>query len=287
MAAKLWKSEAEAITAMERSFRNIDFIKGQFRHGMGRVEITDAIGMSLYRDLKTICEAALYLVDCSKADPEGTIEFPQMKDLKKYGDCVDATPEAEYAAQGICDIKKAFEEGPITPQMLRILLEMVDVFLDWAQHELREFEGRIPFFLERFRDIEETLFEDMSFSFIKNTEPNAPRRMYFLDVGDKDLDSMTDEEIDELYRPQNENSRKSIVAFFIYMILKEYSSEEYHYYIEDIRRILKSEYELEIGRAAVGRYLRALAKEEKSNIWMTLNKKGGYWYSERKPSWLE
>ncbi len=43
-----------------------------------------------------------------------------------------------------------------------------------------------------------------------------------------DFEAMTDEEIDEFYRPKKANSRKSLAPLFVYLILREYSSAEKH-----------------------------------------------------------
>lgn len=282
MAAKLWKNEEAAIMAMDRNLCNIDIILGQFPHDMGSVAITDAIGIALYREVKTICEAALFLVCCSKADPNGTLDFPRLKDLKNKGDCVDATIEARYAAGGICEMKRPFEEGPITPGMIRILFEMAYMFIQWAWEELRWFEGRVSDYFRGFARLRESLMQRLSIGPDSHILMETLRVRY---IGEKDLDSMTEEEIDELYRPKRANSRKSMASLFIYLILKEHTNEGNPYRISDIQSRLETDYEISIERKAVSRYLQCLADEEKANIWVS--SKHGYWYSEDEPTWME
>ena len=284
MAAKLRKSKMDAIKAMERCFRNMELIDSQFLRGMGTIDVTDAIGMSIYRNIRTVCESALYLVCLLKADPNGTVPFPQMKDLKKRGDYVDASPEAKIAAQAICDLKKDFEEGPITPQMIRLLLEMVEVFLLWAWNELRAAEGNVPDFAGRFVEIKRNLMGKLTIGFERD---HSSGRIYMRYVGDKDLDRMTDEEIDELYRPIKSNSRKSLASLFIYLILKEHTDEDHHYTIEEVRQRLAEDYELDIDRKTISRYVHGLANEDRTYIWDSKNKRDGVWYSEKVPEWMD
>lgn len=282
MAARRWRTLEEAIDAMERGFNGIEILMDRFQGNIGDPAVLDSIGMSLYRNFREVCEAVLYLVDWEKADINGTEVFPQLKDLNKKGDLVDVTLETKYAANGICDMKELFEEGPITPGMIRMLLEMVDVFLEWAWGELCRSEVRTPSFLGRFKKIREVLLKEIYIGFTGDIRPILGFRY----VGDKDLDNMTDEEIDALYRPKKANGRKSMSPLFIYLILKEHSDPQHHLHHADIQRLLEEEYEVEVGRAAVGRYLQNLADEEKTNIWVS--EKEGCWYSEDKPSsWLE
>ncbi len=284
MGAMLWKTEEDAVKAMERCFRNMELIERQFFHSMGSIAVTDAIGMSIYRDLRTICESALYLVCCIKADPDGTLDFPQLKNLKKHGDCVDATTEAKFSAKAICDFKKSFEEGPITPQMIRLLLEMVEVFLKWAWNELFEADGRAPEFADRFIEVKRAYIKNLSPVFINDMKHGRLDMRY---VGDRDLDGMTDEEIDELYRPIKSNGRKSLASLFIYLVLKEHTDEDHHFTIEEVREYLAEDYELNLDRKTVSKYVHGLANEDRTFIWDSRNKRDGVWYSEKLPEWME
>lgn len=74
-----------------------------------------------------------------------------------------------------------------------------------------------------------------------------------------DFENMTDEEIDEYYRPKKANSRKSLAPLFIYLILQEHSSAEKHLSHNEIARHLRDyPYEIEIERKAIGRIIHNL-----------------------------
>lgn len=75
-----------------------------------------------------------------------------------------------------------------------------------------------------------------------------------------DEDELSDEELDELYRPRKMNNRKSLAPLFIFEILKSASSPHRHLTQNElIRRLLDYPYELTMERKAVGRTLHLLA----------------------------
>ena len=76
---------------------------------------------------------------------------------------------------------------------------------------------------------------------------------------DFDYDEMTDEEIDELYRPLKMNSTKTLAPLLVYFILCEHSSEEHHLRQGEILEYLETEHELVIERKALSRVLHLLA----------------------------
>lgn len=78
-----------------------------------------------------------------KATIDGTRDFPKLKDLLTQGDLVNATPEAKLASNGISGLKKSFDNGPISLDMIRLLLHAVNNFMDWAWTELRNPEDYI------------------------------------------------------------------------------------------------------------------------------------------------
>ena len=92
-----------------------------------------------------------------------------------------------------------------------------------------------------------------------------------------DFDSMTDEEIDELYRPRKTNSEKSLLSLFVFLILKEHSSSKKHLTQKQILEYLADyPYELTIERKALGRCLHLL---------MTLDL--GIYSDPRYGTWME
>ena len=95
---------------------------------------------------------------------------------------------------------------------------------------------------------------------------------------DIDFENMTDEEIDEFYRPKKTNSRRTLAPLFIHDILKKYSSPEKHLSQNEIIEILsKDPYEIQIERKAVGRVIHLLAD---SGVGVICTPKYGTWYDE-------
>ncbi len=89
-------------------------------------------------------------------------------------------------------------------------------------------------------------------------------------------DNMSDEEIDELYRPQKSNSRRSLAPLFIYAIIVGNSSEEKHLSQQDIIDLLATDYEIYMERKAVGRILHTLVGDGLIKSYP----KYGAWYDE-------
>ena len=78
-----------------------------------------------------------------------------------------------------------------------------------------------------------------------------------------DFEAMTDEEIDEFYRPKKANSRKTLVPLFVYLILREYSSAEKHLTQNEILAYLREDpYEVVIERKALGRVIHLLTDSQ-------------------------
>ncbi len=74
-----------------------------------------------------------------------------------------------------------------------------------------------------------------------------------------DFENMTDEEIDEYYRPKKINSRRSLAPLFVYLILKEKSSPEKHLSHREIADLLSNyPYEITIERKSLGRIIHNL-----------------------------
>lgn len=86
---------------------------------------------------------------------------------------------------------------------------------------------------------------------------------------------LTDEEMDELYRPKKQNSRKHSLPLFVYLILKEYSSFEKPLSQQQIIDILSSKYELNIERKSLSRTIHDIEDE---HVGIYSLKSGGAWY---------
>ena len=94
-----------------------------------------------------------------------------------------------------------------------------------------------------------------------------------------EFEGMSEEEIDELFRPKKTNSRKSLAPLFVYLILKTCSSEAKPLSQNDIiRRLGDDPYEISIERKAVSRIIHLLA-DAGLNI---VSSRRGAWYDGKK-----
>ncbi len=89
------------------------------------------------------------------------------------------------------------------------------------------------------------------------------------------MELMSDEELDELYRPQKTNTRKSMAPLFVYSILKERSNSKNHLRQQDILKDLeKYPYEIHLERKALSRIIHNLTDSQyavysdKTGVWM-------------------
>lgn len=95
---------------------------------------------------------------------------------------------------------------------------------------------------------------------------------------DFDYENLTDEEIDEFYRPRKTNSRKTLAPLFVYMILKEHSSPSKPLTQNEIIEFLSQDpYEVTIERKAIGRVIHLLAD---SGVGVLSSPRYGTWYDE-------
>ena len=81
-----------------------------------------------------------------------------------------------------------------------------------------------------------------------------------MNIYEIDFDNMTDEEIDEFYRPKKTNSRKSLAPLFIYLILKDESSSDKHLSHNDIAK------KLSIHEFRVGKYMESVRNTDIQTI---------------------
>lgn len=86
---------------------------------------------------------------------------------------------------------------------------------------------------------------------------------------------LSDEELDELYRPKKQNNRKHSLPLFVYLILKKYSSSDKPLSQQQIIDILSSEYELNIERKSLSRTIHDIEDE---HVGIYSLKSGGAWY---------
>jgi len=97
---------------------------------------------------------------------------------------------------------------------------------------------------------------------------------------DDELEELSDEELDELYRPKQVNSRKSLAPLFVYKILTEETSRNHHVTQKEIaKRLMEYPYEIKIERKALARVIHNL---EDTGFGITSRPRNGYWYDEEK-----
>ncbi len=89
------------------------------------------------------------------------------------------------------------------------------------------------------------------------------------------LETMSEEELDELYRPKKVNSRKSLAPLFVYEILHKKSNSKTHLRQQDILNELeKYPYEITLERKALSRIIHNLIDSQygvysdKTGVWM-------------------
>ena len=93
---------------------------------------------------------------------------------------------------------------------------------------------------------------------------------------DIDFENLTDEELDEFYRPKKTNNRRTLAPLFVYFILKEHSSPDHRLSQSDIIELLaKDPYEIQIERKALGRVLHLLSD---SGLGVVSTPRYGAWY---------
>ncbi len=92
---------------------------------------------------------------------------------------------------------------------------------------------------------------------------------------DFDEDELSEEELDELYRPKKQNSRKHSLPLFVYLIIRQYSSSNRRLSQAQIVRLLESRFELTVERKAISRTIHDLEDE---NIGIHSLRTGGVWY---------
>lgn len=97
------------------------------------------------------------------------------------------------------------------------------------------------------------------------------------DVFEGEEYELSDEELDELYRPKKQNNRKHSLPLFVYLILKEKSSFKKKMSQSQIINELFEKYELEIERKALARTIHDIEDE---NIGIHSHRKGGAWYEQ-------
>lgn len=91
------------------------------------------------------------------------------------------------------------------------------------------------------------------------------------------LEMMTDDELDELFKPRKTNNRKSMAPLFVYLILKEKTNVKKHFRQQEILEELKKyPYEISIERKALSRIVHNLMDSQLS----VMSDKTGVWFEK-------
>ena len=87
---------------------------------------------------------------------------------------------------------------------------------------------------------------------------------------------MSNDELDDLFRPQKTNSRKSMAPLFVYLILKEHSNSQKQLRQQEILTMLEEyPYEVKLERKALCRILHNIVDSQLSV------------FSDKTGTWLE
>lgn len=96
------------------------------------------------------------------------------------------------------------------------------------------------------------------------------------------MELMSEEELDELCRPQKANTRKSLAPLFVFEVLSKHSDSKTHLRQNDIlKKLSEYPYEISLERKALSRIIHNLADspqyavfQDKSGAWVEQEKKG-------------
>ena len=279
MTKTMFDSVHEAQMEIERCLNGINVIKNMCGGRIADPDTVNAIGRALMDHIHTVCEGILYRICSELATPEGKIEWPSLKDLRKKRESVHASMEAGLAAEAMAKLKNQCDKDFVMPKELDDYLSLVRIFISWAKAMVKGFGDVGGEMIRALNELEEFI-DNWSRCYEKGQENDRPPyRLKLRYYGD--IDNMPDDELDELYKPRMSNKRKTMVPLYIYLILKEHTDWDNHLHVNDIILLLENEHEIAVKRGAVERTLNSLIDDD-VNIWG--GKRGdGYWYSEQRP----
>ena len=300
MKKRLFDSRQEAYLEIKKAVAGLVDLHRRYGRELCEEQPLYSAGPSVISLFNTLCESLLYLVCCAKASPDGTEEFPRLKELKKKGDLVNITPFARYAADRMTKISnQCMKYGPssLSAESFEEYLQCSRIFIDWTMETLQDLgmmqtdeahwmSREIDRIMDLARDwIKGCAFERQRIDMRLGADRNDYRRStpenlmeFIVYKNDIDEDSMTDEELDELYRPRKTNSRKELAILYIFIILQERTDRDHRLHINDLVEILDEEYDIRMERKAIGRKVENLAQDD-LNICKELNG-GGFWYEK-------
>ena len=269
--------ERTALMEIERCLKSIDLIKHTHGTGLVAPDVCCAIGKSLMQHIYSICEVVLHFICCEKATKNGLEEWPRMKDLLRKGNCVDALAEVRGSSVTIEAIKDSCEKTFVTPEDLETFFNAVLTFLKWATAMLRDEKAIYPI-----RYLEDFIGGWISCYEREKERPYDRGKFSLVYLGEGvDIDEMTDEELDRIYKRHKGNKRESLLPVFILQIFKDHSDINRRLHINDIKYYLEDEYEITAGRGAIERWIHTFLAADDFYLWEGPEQGSGYWYSEK------
>lgn len=272
MSKNKYFDKVEAAAALERSINNIEKLLSWTEGDLSDPDNAEAVGVSFADHLYDACEAALYIVCDALAVPDGTVPYLSLKDLFKEGHVIGAPADVRCAADSVVHLRKEYHKNGMFPDALGMFAAAASLFLDWICRKLREYDDRAASAIKRLEGIVKTAV----FAAPRHLERRVPKyAMQMLVFRNTDIDALSDEKLDRLYRRKKVNSNKSLVPLYIYEILRKHSDKNNPMTQADILKELKYTYEVQIGRQALGRHLNILV-----DSMMGINRyaEGGYFY---------
>ena len=276
----LYNSNTEATEAtmdIARLRTSIETIKHLDGFDVRDPKMVCAVGKSLMNHVYDLCEIMLHFVCRKKTEPNGLTEWPRIKDLLTKDNCVDVPAEVRVAAYDMKGIKNECDKTFVEPDELKAFIYAVWVFVMWAKQELQDSKWIAPaLFLV---DIIESWYGRFESEHKKFSNDYRWHTIYYGEGGEE---KYTDDELDEINRRRKGNKRESMAPLYIYYILKNHhSSKDNRFHIQEIKDYLWDDYEIDLGRGAIGRALITLEAAGDTNIWKGPEKGSGYWYSEK------
>lgn len=72
------------------------------------------------------------------------------------------------------------------------------------------------------------------------------------------MENLSDEDIDRIFVERKTNGEKSIIALYIYLVLKRYSGENRYLTQREIKDYIQRDFEVKLERKCISRYVHNL-----------------------------
>lgn len=275
MGKNKYKNVMEATEALESSVRSIDTLHDLTEGKIFNTDVAKAMGVSFADHLYDACEALLYLLCDSLATPDGTVPYLGVKDLFKEGNIIGAPAGVRCAANAVEGIRKDYHRNGISLDGLMVFIAAASNLIDWICSKLDLNDEHVCVIKELKGIIEKALNTDQDV--MKSDISDYSLRM--LVFRNKNVNELSEEEADRIYRIKATNTNKSLLPLYVYKILKENSGENNTMTQAAILKELRNTYEVKIGRDTLARHLHMLV-DSMMGINQYGDGEGGYFYSK-------